>query len=179
MSINYSSATMTILDTLGKDPESKFHVRAVAENANVSVGAASMILHTLEGTRLVTVEQRGNMKLYQYNLSNPEARQWKVLFTTHRLMPLADMLNEAAEQVVLFGSAGEGTDVRDSDVDLFILTRHEAAVKKTLKMFVKKNRRSRLLSPQIMNAVSFARLRRQDPSLYENILRGKTLWERG
>jgi len=71
MSINYSAATMAILDALGADPETKYHVRAVAEKARVSVGAASMILHTLESSRMLTVEQIGNMKFYQYNLSNP------------------------------------------------------------------------------------------------------------
>jgi predicted nucleotidyltransferase len=175
MSINYSAATMAILDALGDDPETRYHVRAVAKKARVSVGAASIILHTLESSRMLTVEQIGNMKFYQYNLSNPIARQFKVLFNTGRLKPLADMLEEAAAQVVVFGSVA---DVRDSDVDLFILTEHENMVKETLAKFVRKHHYSRPLSPIIMDAARFARLRREDPSLYQNILRGKVLWER-
>ena len=178
MSINYSAATMAILDALGDDPETRYHVRAVAEKARVSVGAASMILHTLESSRMLTVEQIGNMKFYQYNLSNPIARQFKVLFTTSRLKPLADMLEEVAAQVVLFGSVAEGTDVRDSDVDLFILTEHENAVEETLTRFVRKHHYSRPLSPIIMDAAKFAHLRREDLPLYQNILRGRVLWER-
>lgn len=168
---------MTILDTLGQDPEAKYHVRAVAEKARVSVGAASMILRALESSGLLTVEQTGNMKFYQYNLSNPVARQWKVLFNINRLKPLADMLVDVAERAVLFGSASEGIDTRDSDVDLFILTKDENAVKEILRRFQKQY--SRPLSPIIMNPVNFARLRRQDHSLYENIVRGRVLWERG
>jgi predicted nucleotidyltransferase len=179
MSINYSAATMAVLDALGQDPETRYHVRAVAERAGVSVGAASTILHALGGSGILTVEQTGNMKFYQYNLSNPVAREFKVLFNTSRLKALANMLEEEAEQVVLFGSVSEGKDVRDSDVDLFILTEHENIVRETLARFVRKHSYSRPLSPIIMNATRFAKLRRQDPSLYENILRGRVLWERG
>jgi len=178
MSINYSAATMAVLDALGEDPETRYHVRAVAEKAGVSVGAASMILHSLEGSGLLTMEQTGNMKFYQYNLFNPVARQFKVLFNTARLKSLADMLMEAADRVVLFGSAAEGTNTRDSDVDVFILTKDEGAVKDILRGFLRERRFSVPLSPIIMNATGFARLRRQDPSLYENILRGRVLWER-
>lgn len=178
MSINYSAATMAILDTLGRDPETRYHVRAVAERAGVSAGAASMILRALADSELLTVEQTGNMKFYQYNLSNPVARQFKVLFNTSRLNPLADMLKEVAEQLVVFGSVAEGTDVRDSDVDLFVLAENENIVRERLAMFVRKHYYSQPLSPIIMDAAKFARLRREDPSLYQNILRGKVLWER-
>ena len=179
MSFNYSATTMAILDTLGQDPDTRYHVRAVAEKAKVSVGAASMILHTLEGTGMLTVEQVGNMKLYKYNIFNAFARQWKTLFNTMHLKPLADDLRDVAEQVVLFGSAVDGMDTRDSDVDLFILTQHELRVKEIIVSFKKRHRYFRPLSPIIMNATRFARLRREDPSLYENILRGRVLWERG
>jgi hypothetical protein len=179
MSINYSAATMAIIDALGRDPETKYHVRAIAERAKVSVGAASVILHTLEGSGLLTVEQTGNMKFYRYNLFDSVARQFKVLFNTGRLKPLADMLMEAAERVVVFGSVAEGTDTRDSDVDVFILTQYESAVKAILRRFLRERRFSIPLSPIIMNPAGFARLRRQDRSLYENILRGRVLWERG
>jgi|SRR5467141_3323027 len=177
MSINFSAATLAVLDALGRDPETRYHVRAVAEKAGVSVGAASMILHSLEASGMLTVEQTGNMKFYQYDLSNPVSRQWKVLFNINRLKPLADMMVEVAERVVLFGSAAEGTDTRESDVDLFILAQDETVVKSVLRRFQKGYSRS--LSPIIMNAAGFARLRRQDLSLHENILRGRVLWERG
>ena len=177
MSINFSAATLAVLDALGRDPETRHHVRAVAEKAGVSVGAASMILHSLEASGMLTVEQTGNMKFYQYDLSNPVSRQWKVLFNINRLKPLADMMVEVAERVVLFGSAAEGTDTRESDVDLFILAQDETVVKSVLRRFQKGYSRS--LSPIIMNAAGFARLRRQDLSLHENILRGRVLWERG
>lgn len=168
---------MAIIEVLGNDPETRFHVRAVAERAKVSVGAASLVLRGLERSGLLTVEEEGNMKFYQYDLSDPVARQWKVLFNTTRLRPLAEALKEETERVILFGSTAEGTDTRDSDVDLFVLTQNEPLVKQILRDFRRKY--SRQLSPLIMNAVGYSRLRRHDPSLYDNISRGRVLWERG
>lgn len=179
MSFNYSAANMLILDTLGQDPETRYHVRAVAEKTGLSVGAASMILHTLEGTGMLTVEHVGNMKFYKYNLSNAFAQQWKMTFNIMHLKPLADDLRDMAERVVLFGSAADGTDTLDSDIDLFILTQHEVRVREIIANFKKRRRYFRPLSPIIMNATSFATLRRRDPSLYKNILGGRSLWERG
>lgn len=178
MSISYSAATIAILESLGQDPDARYHVRAVAEKAKVSVGGASTILRTLGETGMLTVEQVGNMKFYKYNLFNPVSRQWKVLFNTQKLKPLAELLSEVAERVVLFGSAGEGMDAQDSDVDLFVLTQHEGRVKEILSMFQRKYKYSKHLSPIIMNATAFANLRREDPSLYQNIFRGRVLWDR-
>src|SRR3972149_5889240 len=58
--INYTAATLAILEALARDPETSLHTRKVAEKARVSVGAASMILRTLEGRRLVGVGGRGS-----------------------------------------------------------------------------------------------------------------------
>lgn len=176
LSSNYTMTSMAILEALGSDPNTRFYVRAVAKKTKVSIGAASEVLRALRRSGLLTVEEEGNMKLYRFNLSNPVARQWKVLFNITQLKPLSDMLTEEAEKIVLFGSAGEGEDAKDSDIDLFILTQDEKAVREILQRFQKEY--SRPLSPIIMNPSRYARLRREDPSLYENINRGRTLWER-
>jgi predicted nucleotidyltransferase len=176
MSINYTRVTMAVLEILGKDPNTSLHVREVAERAKVSVGSASIVLGTLQRSGLLTVEERGNMKFYRIDLTDPRARQFKVLFNVYRLKPLADRLSGEADQVVLFGSAADGTDTIDSDVDLLILTQHENVVREILRKFQREY--DRPLSPIIMNANDYARLRKRDTSLYQNIGRGKVLWER-
>ncbi len=176
MSINYSAKTLAILEALGKDASKLMHTRRVAEEAGVSTGEASTVLRALERSNLLLVEDVGNMRSYRINLANPIARQWKVLFNITRLKPLTEELVRITDQVVLFGSAAEGTDTGESDIDLFILTQHERMVKEALRRFEKRS--DRHLSPIIMNAQGYARLRRQDEALYENISRGKVLWEK-
>ena len=172
--LNYTAATWAIIDALGKDPDSSLHTRRVAEEAGVSVGAASMILRILEGSHLVHVEVRGNMKFYSIDLLNPIAREFKVLYNVRMLYPLVERLRENAEKIILFGSCAEGLDSRDSDVDLFILTQDPRPVKEVLRAFQK--RFPRHLSPIIVNSEGQARLRRQDSPLFSSIVRGRILW---
>ena len=167
---------MAILEALGSDPNTRLYVRAVARKAKVSTGAASAVLRALERSGLLTVEEEGNMKFYRFNLSNPVARQWKVLFNITQLKPLSDKLTEEAEKIVLFGSGAAGKAALESDIDLFILTQDVKAVREILQRF--QNKYFRPLSPIIMSPSRYARLRREDPPLYENINRGRTLWER-
>ncbi len=71
-------------------------------------------------------------------------------------------------------SCAEGTDGKDSDVDLFILTRDPRPAKEVLKTFQK--RLHRHLSPIIVSAEGLARIRRRDSPLFNSIVRGKVLW---
>ncbi len=177
MSINYSAVTIKVIHALGKDPTKSLHTRGVAENVKISTGAASMALRKLERSGMLLAEKKGNMKFYRIQLANPIARQWKVLFNITELQPLTEGLSDVTEQVVVFGSTADGTDTVESDIDLFILTENIHATKEILKKF-EKHHSDRHLSPIIMDAQGYARLRRQDPALCENISRGKVLWEK-
>ncbi len=170
----FTAATWAIIDALGKDPDNSLHTRRVAEEAGVSVGTASMILNILEGSHLVDVEEKGNMKFYRTNLMNPVAREFKVLYNVRMVYPLVEELKEYAERIVLFGSCADGIDGWDSDVDLFILTQNPRPVKDTLSRFQK--RFPRHLSAIIATVEEQARLRRRDSPLFTSIIRGRVLW---
>lgn len=175
-SINYTAATLAVLEALARDPESSVHTRKVGERAHVSVGAASIILRALEGSGLVEVEEKGSMKFYRINLLNPLSREFKILFNVRDLTDLVESLKEHAVRIVLFGSSAEGTDTKESDLDLFILTQDPQTVKVILRRFRGKSARN--LSPIIVTAGDLARLRRRDKPLYDNISKGKVLWEK-
>jgi predicted nucleotidyltransferase len=174
--MNYTAVTLKVLEYLGRDPAGSHHVREVAEEAGVSVGAASITLRALLGQRLVKADERGGSKFYTIDLSNAAAREFKVLFSVLSLKDLVEALKEHTERVVLFGSCAEGIDERESDIDLYILAQNRVAVKEVVRRFQKKLVRN--LSPIIVDGQGSMRLRREDKPLFEEISRGKVLWER-
>jgi predicted nucleotidyltransferase len=174
--MNYSAVTLKVLKYIGRDPAGSHHVREVAKEAGVSVGAASITLRALHEQRLVKAEERGGSKFYSIDLSNAAAREFKILFNVLGLDDMTEALKEYADRVVLFGSSAEGMDEKDSDIDLYILAQNAAAVKEVLRRFQKKLVRN--LSPIIVDAQGQVRLRRGDRPLFEEISRGKILWQR-
>lgn len=135
-----------------------------------------MALRVLYGTGLLGMEEKGRMKFYRLNLSNPVSREFKVLFNIMDLRQLIDDLKNDAERIVLFGSAAEGKDAKDSDLDLFILTREPSIAKDNVKRAQRKLVRH--LSTIIVDAQGEMRLRKDEKPLYDNISRGRILWEK-
>jgi predicted nucleotidyltransferase len=174
--MNYTAATLRVLEYIASDPAGSHHVREVAKRAGVSVGAASNTLRSLHGQRLLKVEERGGSKFYSIDLANAAAREFKILFNVLKLEEMVETLMEHSDRVVLFGSCAEGRDEKDSDIDLYILAQDKVDVKEVLRRFEKKIVRS--LSPIIVDANEQVRLRKGDKPLFDQISRGKVLWQR-
>ncbi len=176
MSINLTAVTLTILRFLAEDPDNSFHGREIAESAGVSSGAASMTLRALQDSGLLGMEEKGRMKFYKLDLSNPVSREFKVLFNIMDLRKLVEDLKGDTERIILFGSSAEGKDAKDSDLDLFILARDPSRAKDAVRRAGKKLVRH--LSTIIVDAQGEIRLRRDERPLYDNISRGRILWEK-
>lgn len=116
------------------------------------------------------------MVFYRLAMDNPVVRQFKVLLNVHQLKPLVDEIKEDSRRVVLFGSCSDGTDVKDSDVDLFILATEKRKIRDEISHFnIEVDRR---ISPIILDANEVVKLRMEDEPLYERIRRGVLLWGR-
>ena len=148
-----SEASIKILSTLAGDPMRVFYQREVSMEARVSVGSANCILRLLAERELVVKERRRKVFLYKYNLENPLARQIKILFNINDLSDLVLKLRASCKRIVLFGSCAEGTDVKDSEIDLFTLTDQKSEVRRAAKGYERSL--GRKLSPIILNAGDF------------------------
>ncbi|MDG6924937.1 MAG: nucleotidyltransferase domain-containing protein [Nitrososphaerota archaeon] len=169
---------MEILRLLGSNPVKSFYQREVARTSRVSVGKTNQVLKALEENELVTKEHVGKVDLYRYNLADAAARSLKVFFNASDLRVLTKSLRSlnGTSKVVLFGSCAEGTDTKDSDIDVFILTQNKgeatAAVQRVGRSLERK------LSPIILDALEFSKLKKDDLPFYEQVSRGMTLWQR-
>jgi len=175
--MNFLTPTsLNVLYFLLSNPMEQFHEREVVRRTGVSVGAVNQILRRFQRVGLVEMDRRGKTNLYRANLRNPVARQFKVLFNVLALNDLVDKVKQISDRIVLFGSCAEGTDVKDSDIDLFILTSDTETVNHEVRLCEEKTERR--LSPIIVDSNELAKMKTKDKPLYERILRGITLWER-
>lgn len=165
---------MKVLYTLAFNPLRLYYQREVANEADISVGSANRVLPDLVSNGLVMKEEKGKIHIYRYNIDDPAARQLKVLFNVLELKEMVEGIKPHAKRIIVFGSCSRGTDVKDSDVDLFILTDEKDVVTESLRSF--NIRRS--ISPIIVDANDYVNLRNQDRPLYDEVLGGITLWER-
>jgi len=157
------------------DPMREYHEREVVRRTLVSKGSANKILRLLAGLDLLSRERKGRMVFYKLNLKEPMVRQFKVLINVYILKKLTDALKRHSRRIILFGSCAQGTDIKESDIDLFFLASERECVRKKVSEFNRKSERK--ITPIILDANEFAKLKREDKPLYENIERGIILWE--
>ncbi len=170
--------TPTVLKVLyifHKDPMQELHEREVMRKAKISKGSANSILRRLSETGILERKKTGRMVFYKFDNRSPVARQLKILFNVYSLQKLVDQLKPHCKRIVLFGSCAEGLDVRESDIDLLILTQKREEVMEEVSAYQKNL--DRKLSPIIVNANEFTKLKREDRPLYHRIVKGIVLWE--
>jgi len=170
-----NQTSLKILSPLIEDPMKEFYQREIARVAKVSVGATNQTLKILAEKGIVTRERRGKMFFYRFNIQNPVARQLKILFNVNDLDNLIKEIKDHCKRIILFGSCAEGNNVKGSDVDLFVLTSEKDKVKKTINYYEKKINKK--ISPIIVSANEFVKLRSKDKPLYKRIMKGIALWQ--
>jgi predicted nucleotidyltransferase len=166
---------MSVFEFFLADPMREHHQREVARGTKVSVGSANRMLKLLADSDLLVEQRRGRMLFYRLNANDPVVRQFKVLVNVYSLNPLLRGLREHCRRIVLFGSSAEGTDVKESDMDLFVLTSEKDFVRKNISQFNLKS--DKRIAPIIVDANEFVKFKKNDKALYENIERGITLWQ--
>jgi len=166
---------MGIFHVFLAEPMQEYHEREVVRKAGISKGSANKFLRILADLDFLTRERKGRMVFYRLNTKEPVVSQFKVLVNVYTLKRLVDQIKQNSRRIILFGSCAQGIDVKESDIDLFVLTLEKELVRRKIGDFNRKNERK--IAPIVVSASEFARLRREDKALYENIDRGIVVWE--
>lgn len=164
-----------VLEFFMENPMQEYHEREVIRRTGISLGSANKILRLLAKLDFLTREERGRLAIYRLNLREPSVRQFKVLLNTFALKPLTDELRQMSKRVVLFGSCSQGTDTKESDIDLLVVTNEKDQVGQVISDYNKKSERR--VAPITVDMNGYVRLKQEDKPLYENIERGIILWE--
>jgi predicted nucleotidyltransferase len=166
---------MNVLEFFLTDPMKEYYGREVSRKTGVSLGSANKILRSLTELEFLTQERKGKLVIYRLNLKEPTVKQFKILINVFSLKTLVSELKFDSKRVMLFGSCSQGTDTKESDVDLLIITNEKEQVRKIINVFSRKQQRQ--LAPIIVDMNEFIKLKKEDKPLYENIERGVALWE--
>ncbi len=166
---------MQVFEFFLEDNTKEYHEREVVRRTGVSKGSASKILKLLTNFGFLTREERGRLAIYRLNQKEPMVKQFKILINTFALKQLTDELKPVSRRIVLFGSCSQGTDTKESDIDMLVVTNEKDQAGEIISQFNKNSERR--LAPITVDINEFIRLKREDKPLYENIERGITLWE--
>jgi len=166
---------MTVLEFFLSEPIQEYHEREVVRRTKVSKGSANKILRMLASKSFLLREKKGRMVFYRLNAKDSMVRQFKVLVNVYTLKDLLTQMKEHCRRIILFGSCAQGTDVKESDIDLLILTSEKELIRRRISEYNRKNKRK--IAPIVADANEFIKLKREDKPLYENIEKGIVLWE--
>jgi len=134
------------------------------------------MLRSFADLGLLLREKQGRMLFYRANMDNPVVRQLKILFTLFELDALIKQAKPFSERIILFGSSAEGTDVKESDIDILLLTNEKSQLTDIVHKFNVKSQRQ--TAPIILNPPGFSKLRRDDTALFDRISKGIVLWQK-
>ena len=168
--------SIAVLLLLASDPLASHYQREIARKAGVSVGKTNQILKALEAEEVVLKAHVGKVDLYRYNLQSPLARQLKILFSLYEIGGLIKNLRKASNRIILYGSCAEGSDTKESDIDLLVVSDEKQGTQRA----IRREARSivRTVSPIVLTPLEFSGLKQKDLAFYEQVSRGMTLWEK-
>lgn len=163
---NYN--TYKVLELFFDYPTKSFQLREISRILNLGLPSVANHVKKLEKERFIKREKGGIYDSFKAN----KTEKFKLYKKTNLLLRLSecgllDFLKEKlmSDAIVLFGSAVQGNDVEESDIDLFILSKKKDL---HLKPFEEKlNRKINLFCEEKLNKLS--------KELMNNIINGIVL----
>jgi predicted nucleotidyltransferase len=171
----FNTSCQKILKFISSNPNKTFFDREIAQKTKNSRGATNLALRKLAQAGLVTLEKKGRMSFYSVDLKDPIIRQWKILNNVLEIHRLKEKLRKISEKIILFGSAAEGTNIGESDIDLFVLTDLPQKANDIVSKVSKSRKKIQLI---VKKPLEFIELKKKDPIFYDEVMRGIVLWEK-
>lgn len=171
--ILFVTNTQKVLDFFLNKPGEEFLGRDLEEKTGISRSGIYYALKELANEGFLCQYVKGRINFYSLNYNNPVVKHLKVLKTVIEIQPLLEKLKKLSSRIVLFGSSSRGETVKDSDIDLFIVTHNKKAIEEEITKFGLKQRIQAVKKTEL----EYVELKRSDPVFYEQINRGILLWE--
>jgi predicted nucleotidyltransferase len=125
-SVLFKDYRRRVLGLLLLHPGESYHVREIARLTNTVAGTLHKELATLAKAGILTMQPRGNQKVYSANRDCPVFEELASILrkTSGMVDVLASALLPMAEQIdsaCIFGSVAQGRETTHSDVDVLVI----------------------------------------------------------
>jgi len=140
------------------------------------LGRASVnnALRELERYGLIERTRKGKIVLNRVKIDHPVVREFKRLRNLTALFPLIQRLQGLAEKVILFGSQAAGTNLPESDVDLFVVSEEKKKVYRTIDYAETEQQ----IQAIVYESSEYLKMPKREPELYAEVMKGIVVWER-
>lgn len=156
--------------TLHRD--SSFFDKEISVETGLSRGVTNQILNGFLVAGVVLRERRGRMWFYSLTRT-PLTEYFRIYDNLVALNDLVNELKPLTQRIILFGSAANGSDTAESDIDLFIISSKKSEVLSKIRNFII----DREVTPIVLSPLEFATARSKDKPFYDQVEHGLRLYE--
>ena len=164
-----------VLDFFLCHPGREFVEREVQKSTRISKSGINYALRELARTDILFRKRKGKMYFYSLNYKHSVVKQLKVLKTIIYIQPMIEKFEKLSSRIILFGSSSRGEDIKDSDVDLFVVSNSK---KEEIERQINQLRLKRKIQLVVRTELGHTELKSNAPTFYEQIQRGIVLWEK-
>ena len=169
----FSTNCQKILSFLIQNPDKEYFDREISKLTSVSRAGTNFALRDLAKEGLILREKRGRMYFYKASSNDILIKYLKILQNIVSLLPLIKKLKKLSLKIILYGSAANGWNTTESDIDIFIMTREPDEVKK----IIFKDKLREKIQYMLHRPNDFIKSKKHNPVFYGEIEKGIVLWE--
>lgn len=147
--------------------------KEISKNTGVKKSAVNLALRDLVTQGLIQKRKVGRTALLQADFNNNLVKEIKVLKNILEVQPLINKLQMESQKIILFGSFASGKNTKESDIDLFVLSKKNEAIRKIINASEFAERVQLILK----TPGEMLKINQNKPLLFQEIEKGKVLWE--
>lgn len=168
-----------VLSLFAKFSDKEFYERQIARKLGIGYSSANGALNELYSAGVIKRRREGRMYFYSIDRSGPIVIAYKKLVNLLLIEPLTEKLKNTSNRIILYGSCADGTDISESDVDLFVVSSKKDMVLETVGSFkFTQGFEDIHIQTVVKTPVELLQMKGPEQAFIEEVERGIVLWER-
>jgi predicted nucleotidyltransferase len=174
-----STNNQKVLSLLVKYSDRSFYEREISRRLGISSGSANRALNELFSSGVITRRREGKMFFYSISPADATIIALKKIINILLIELLLEKLKKLSNRIVLYGSCALGSDISESDIDLFVVSNRKKEVSNIISNFrFPKGYENLHIQSVIKTPIELLKGGESDHAFMEEVERGVVLWEK-